>query len=143
MKDPTLSIRAAFLTLITTAVPGLSVVDNTVATGSPKRKIVLSGQNYASDGGDKDSFGGTANIDVDINSVYAIGTGGGKWSDETATAITQAVSPSRGVCALSVTGFRIITASAQVLPFAPLAQPTSGEWIHRKIVRFTLQIVQL
>jgi hypothetical protein len=141
MKDPALAIRTAYYTIIKATLPTIAVYDSIVANDAPAKRILLSTQTYTEEG-TKDGFGGTATIDVDIISRAPLGTGGGKWSDETATAIMEAVTPEKGVCALSVTGWNVVTVTAQIIPFAALEQPTSGDWIHRKIVRFTHQIFQ-
>jgi len=142
MKDPTLAVRMAYYQLIKTALPTVQVFDSIVTNDAPKQRIILGSQTYDDNSGTKDGFGGTVTIDIDIVHRQPIGGGGGKWSDETANTIMQAVSPSKGVCALAVTGWNIITAAAQVVPFAPLEQPTSGDYIHRKIIRFTHQIFE-
>jgi hypothetical protein len=142
MKEPTLAIRMAYYQLIKTALPTVSVFDSLVTNDAPAKRIVLGSQTYDGTGGTKDGFGGVAQIDIDIVCRQPIGMGGGKWSDETANAIMEAVSPQRGACALAVTGWKVVTVSAQVVPFAPLEQPTSGDYIHRKIVRFTHEIFE-
>lgn len=142
MKDPTLAIRMAYYQLIKTALPDVAVFDSLVTNDAPKKRVILSTQAYDENGGAKDGFGGVATIDIDIIHQQSIGTGGGKWSDETANTIMQAVSPEKGVCALAVTGWNVITVAAVIIPFAPFPQPTSGDYIHRKIIRFTHQIFE-
>ena len=136
MKDPALAIRTAYFSLITATLPSVSVYDSIVANDAPAKRIVLGAQTYSEEG-TKDGFGGTAQIDVDVISRFKLGSGGSKWADETATAIMEAVSPEKGVVALEVDGWNVVTASVQVIPFAPMEQPTSGEYIHRKVLRFT------
>lgn len=144
MKDPTLAVRMAYYQLLTTALPTIKVFDSIVTNDAPSKRIVLGSQTYDDKGGGtKDGFGGTATIDIDIIHRQNVGVGGGKWSDETANTITNAVSPTKGVCALAVTGWKVVAVSAQIVPFAPLEQPTSGDYIHRKIVRFTHEIFEL
>lgn len=135
MKDPTYAIRTAYYTLIRATLPNVELYDSIVTNDAPAKRIILGGQTYEEDG-TKDGFGGVAQIDVDIVSRFKLGAGGSKWADETATAILNAISPQKGVCALNVNGWNVVTASVQVIPFAPLEQPTSGEYIHRKILRF-------
>lgn len=142
MKDPTLALRMAHYSLIKTALPDVAVYDSLVTNDAPAKRIILSTQTYDDNGGTKDGFGGVATIDIDIIHRQSVGTGGGKWSDETANAIMQAISPTKGVCALAVTSWKVVTAAAQVVPFAPLEQPTSGDYIHRKIVRFSYTVFE-
>lgn len=142
MKDPTLAVRMAYYQLIKTALPSVAMFDSLVTNDAPKQRIILGSQTYDENGGTKDGFGGTATIDIDIVHQQPIGGGGGKWSDETANTIMQAVSSSKGTCALAVTGWNVISAAATIVPFAPFPQPTSGDYIHRKIIRFTHQIFE-
>lgn len=141
MKDPTLALRMAYYTLISATLPGIKVYDSIVANDAPAKRIILGSQTYDEKGA-KDTFGGVATIDIDIASRWPLGSGGGKWNDETATAIMEAVSPTKGTCALAITGFKAVNASAQIIPFPPSAQASSGDYIHRKIIRFTHTIFQ-
>ena len=142
MKDPTLAIRTAYFSLITAALPSVKIYDTIVANDAPARRIMMGGQTYVEEG-DKDNFGGLATIDIEIISTYPIGSGGGKWSDETATAVMQAVSNVKGTCNLSVTGWNIINAAVQIVPFSAASQSTSGDYLHRKILRFSHLVYQL
>lgn len=136
MKDPTFAIRSAYYALIRATLPTITVYDAIVANDAPAKRIVLGSQTYE-ESGTKDGFGGVANIDVDIVSRFKLGSGGSKWADETASAIMEAVSPEKGVVALEVDGWSVLTAEVQIIPFPPMEQPTSGEYIHRKVLRFT------
>lgn len=142
MKDPTLAIRTAYYSLISATLPDVMIYDSIVTNDAPAKRVVLGAQTY-DETGTKDGFGGMVQIDVDIISRHKLGMGGSKWADETATAIMQAVTPQKGVTALEVAGWNVVTSLVQIIPFVPLPQPTSGEYIHRKILRFSHLIFEL